>query len=56
MDAGEVRDVGTHADLLARDALYRELAATQLLTVDVDGNGHGTRLIGVETLEPKAVN
>ena len=56
MDAGEVRAVGTHADLLARDALYRELAATQLLTVDVDGNGHGTRLIGVETLEPKAVN
>ncbi|MGK5628390.1 ABC transporter ATP-binding protein [Streptomyces sp. URMC 123] len=31
MDAGRVRAVGTHAELVARDALYAELAATQLL-------------------------
>jgi ABC-type multidrug transport system fused ATPase/permease subunit len=31
MDAGRVRAVGTHDELLAADNLYRELAATQLL-------------------------
>ncbi|AQT70518.1 ABC transporter ATP-binding protein [Streptomyces sp. fd1-xmd] len=31
MDAGRVRAVGTHAELLEADALYRELATTQLL-------------------------
>ncbi|WP_078910594.1 ABC transporter ATP-binding protein [Streptomyces sp. NRRL S-87] len=31
MEAGRVRAVGTHTELLATDALYRELAATQLL-------------------------
>jgi ABC-type multidrug transport system fused ATPase/permease subunit len=31
MDAGRVRAVGTHADLLEADTLYRELAATQFL-------------------------
>ncbi|MEV4375963.1 ABC transporter ATP-binding protein [Streptosporangium sp. NPDC049644] len=31
MEAGRVRAVGTHGELLADDALYRELAATQLL-------------------------
>lgn len=31
MDAGEVRAVGTHTDLVAADPLYAELAATQLL-------------------------
>ncbi|MEU5399547.1 ABC transporter ATP-binding protein [Streptomyces sp. NPDC005963] len=31
MDAGKVRAVGTHADLVAGDALYGELAATQFL-------------------------
>jgi ABC-type multidrug transport system fused ATPase/permease subunit len=31
MDAGRVRAVGTHADLVAGDPLYAELAATQLL-------------------------
>ncbi len=31
MDAGRVRAVGTHADLVAADPLYAELAATQLL-------------------------
>ncbi|MFB7467346.1 ABC transporter ATP-binding protein [Streptomyces sp. NPDC056224] len=31
MDAGHVRAVGTHAELLEADALYRELATTQLL-------------------------
>jgi ABC-type multidrug transport system fused ATPase/permease subunit len=39
MDAGEVRAVGTHAELVAQDGLYRELAATQLLTASPDGNG-----------------
>jgi ABC-type multidrug transport system fused ATPase/permease subunit len=31
MDAGRVRAVGTHAELVAGDALYAELAATQFL-------------------------
>ncbi|MFE7772389.1 ABC transporter ATP-binding protein [Streptomyces sp. NPDC057445] len=31
MDAGRVRAVGTHAELVAEDPLYGELAATQLL-------------------------
>jgi ATP-binding cassette subfamily C protein len=31
MDAGRVRAVGTHAELVAHDALYAELAATQFL-------------------------
>jgi ABC-type multidrug transport system fused ATPase/permease subunit len=39
MDAGEVRAVGTHDELVAQDGLYRELAATQLLTASPDGNG-----------------
>lgn len=38
MDAGEVRAVGTHDELVAQDGLYRELAATQLLTTTPDGN------------------
>jgi hypothetical protein len=32
IDAGRVRAVGTHAELLGADALYAELAATQFLT------------------------
>jgi ABC-type multidrug transport system fused ATPase/permease subunit len=32
MDAGSVRAVGAHADLVATDPLYAELAATQLLS------------------------
>jgi ATP-binding cassette subfamily C protein len=31
MDAGQVRAVGTHTDLVSADPLYAELAATQLL-------------------------
>ena len=31
LDAGRVRAVGTHEQLLAADDLYRRLAATQLL-------------------------
>jgi ABC-type polar amino acid transport system ATPase subunit len=31
MDAGRVRAVGTHGDLVEADSLYRELAATQFL-------------------------
>lgn len=31
MDAGRVRAVGTHAELVAGDPLYAELAATQFL-------------------------
>ncbi len=33
LDAGVVRAVGTHDELVDLDALYRELAATQLLAV-----------------------
>ncbi|MFF9030228.1 ABC transporter ATP-binding protein [Streptomyces iakyrus] len=32
MDAGKVRAVGTHEELVAEDELYAQLAATQLLT------------------------
>ncbi|MEV0582356.1 ABC transporter ATP-binding protein [Nonomuraea sp. NPDC050310] len=32
MEAGRVRAVGTHAELVGEDDLYRELAATQFLT------------------------
>ncbi|WP_199551090.1 ABC transporter ATP-binding protein [Streptomyces sp. N35] len=32
MDAGEVRAIGTHEELVAKDELYAQLAATQLLT------------------------
>ena len=31
MDAGRVRAVGSHTELVAGDPLYRELAATQFL-------------------------
>jgi len=31
MDAGQVKAIGTHAELVARDPLYAELAATQFL-------------------------
>jgi ABC-type multidrug transport system fused ATPase/permease subunit len=34
MDAGRVRAVGTHDDLIAADDLYRQLAATQLLVAE----------------------
>ena len=34
MQGGRVRAVGTHDQLTARDDLYRELAATQLLAAD----------------------
>ena len=34
MDAGRVRAVGTHDELLAADDLYRQLAATQLLATE----------------------
>ena len=37
LDRGRVRTVGTHAELLARDELYRRLAATQLLPFRRDG-------------------
>ena len=33
LDAGVVRAVGTHDELVDLDALYRELAATQFLAV-----------------------
>jgi ABC-type multidrug transport system fused ATPase/permease subunit len=32
LDAGRLRAMGTHQDLLAGDALYAELATTQFLT------------------------
>jgi ATP-binding cassette subfamily C protein len=31
MDAGRVRAIGTHAELVTADDLYAELAATQFL-------------------------
>jgi ATP-binding cassette subfamily C protein len=34
MDAGEVRAVGTHAELVRGDDLYRELATTQFLAME----------------------
>ncbi|MFJ8646555.1 ABC transporter ATP-binding protein [Streptomyces sp. NPDC093546] len=37
MDAGRVRAVGTHAELVASDPLYGELAATQFLASAPDG-------------------
>jgi len=42
MDAGRVRAVGTHAELVAGDALYAELAATQFLATSAaspEGSG-----------------
>jgi len=36
LDQGRVRAVGTHADLFARDRLYRRLATDQLIAVDQD--------------------
>ena len=37
MDAGQVKAAGTHAELVASDPLYAELAATQFLA-SVDGS------------------
>ncbi|ADD43689.1 ABC transporter ATP-binding protein [Stackebrandtia nassauensis] len=34
LDAGRVRAVGSHTELVATDELYRDLAASQLLTAD----------------------
>ena len=34
MDAGRVRAVGTHEELMADDELYRQLATTQLLAAE----------------------
>jgi ATP-binding cassette subfamily C protein len=39
MDAGTVRAVGTHAELVAADPLYAELAATQFLATTVPAPG-----------------
>lgn len=38
LDAGRIRAIGMHQELIDRDALYRELAATQLLTASADGD------------------
>ncbi|MEV2274258.1 ABC transporter ATP-binding protein [Nocardiopsis sp. NPDC049922] len=38
MDAGRVRAVGTHEDLLRNDPGYRELAASQMLAADGEGS------------------
>jgi ABC-type multidrug transport system fused ATPase/permease subunit len=37
MEAGRVRAIGSHAELVATDDLYRELAATQLLVPEDQG-------------------
>jgi ABC-type multidrug transport system fused ATPase/permease subunit len=34
MEAGRVRTVGTHDELIAADDLYRQLATTQLLIAE----------------------
>jgi ABC-type multidrug transport system fused ATPase/permease subunit len=34
MDAGRVRAIGTHDELIKTDDLYRQLAETQLLTAE----------------------
>ncbi|GGR69175.1 putative ABC transporter ATP-binding protein [Streptomyces aureoverticillatus] len=39
MDAGRVRAVGTHEELVTKDELYAQLAATQLLTPAGRGGG-----------------
>lgn len=45
MDAGLVRGIGTHAQLVAGDELYRELATTQLLAASPEpGNGDNGRV------------
>jgi ABC-type multidrug transport system fused ATPase/permease subunit len=36
MDGGQVRAIGSHAELVAADPLYAELAATQLLATNAD--------------------
>ncbi|MEU3020552.1 ABC transporter ATP-binding protein [Nocardiopsis sp. NPDC007018] len=44
MEAGRVRATGSHAELVAGDSLYRDLAATQFLVSDRDvegGDGEG---------------
>lgn len=53
MDAGEVRAVGTHGELIARDGLYRELAATQLLTAT--SPEPGPRLVARESEHVPAI-
>lgn len=58
MDAGEVRAVGTHAELVATDGLYRELAVTQLLTAGPDetGDGRGETGSGSRTSEVRSAH
>ncbi|MFI6283539.1 ABC transporter ATP-binding protein [Streptomyces sp. NPDC051018] len=46
MDAGRVRAVGTHAELVAGDPLYGELAATQFLASEPGAVGPGTPVAG----------
>ncbi|MFI9248691.1 ABC transporter ATP-binding protein [Streptomyces sp. NPDC053069] len=41
MEAGRVRAVGTHAELLGSDSLYRDLAMTQMLTARPTAAGGG---------------
>ncbi|MFI2241709.1 ABC transporter ATP-binding protein [Streptomyces chrestomyceticus] len=45
MEAGRVRALGTHTELLARDSLYAKLASTQLIG---PGRGHGPSAPGPE--------
>ncbi|WP_307805890.1 ABC transporter ATP-binding protein [Streptomyces chrestomyceticus] len=45
MEAGRVRALGTHTELLARDSLYAELASTQLIG---PGRGHAPSAPGPE--------
>lgn len=51
MDAGQVRGIGTHGQLVVEDDLYRELATTQLLTLTPE-SGTGVEPV---TNEPELV-
>lgn len=55
MDAGRVRAVGAHADLLVDDRLYRDFATTQLLTASSDDDAGAQRRTLVSSAPEHAV-
>jgi ATP-binding cassette, subfamily B, bacterial MsbA len=50
MDDGGLAEVGTHAELIARDGVYARLCRSQAL-VDLDGPGKGQRVPAPEPIE-----